>query len=269
MPIVEVIIPATRPSVDDLIASLHFQTIQADSITVVSNEITPLEGVKLIRFWSDLHPIGRGDAGLRRNIGADDTDADIILFLDDDLVAPVGLIKAMLPIVERDGFCWGHHRYIDFSQIPAGAMIHMEPERGRSREAYVNDWHGWQSSYAGLLGIRRDLFWEVGGFDLGFLGYHGSEDQHLGRRLSKGSNRTFVHEPPFAWHPEEDLYHSEPVTNVEGSHQLRTVTVNGQSFATCETCPYRRPSDPGALVLSDQVAIPYSRSDFRIEKEWT
>jgi hypothetical protein len=274
VPSVDVIVPTTRPSIIDLVMSLSLGTLVPDNIWAVGNEQRPhWPSVATVTFDSDTQPIGRGDAGLRRNIGADISDADILVFLDDDLIAPRQMLEKTVEIVGRDGFCWGHHRFLDFTplreQNDLSALLDKPPGEGRSREAYVNDWHGWQSSYAGLLGIRRDLFWKVGGFDLGFLGFHGSEDQHLGRRLSKGSNRTFVHEPPFAWHPEEDLYHSEPVTNVEGSHQLRTVTVNGQVFAICETCPYRRPSDPGALVLSDQVAIPYSRSDFRIEKEWT
>jgi predicted glycosyltransferase involved in capsule biosynthesis len=41
------------------------------------------------------------------------------------------------------------------------------------------------SPYAGNFAIKRDLFWEVGGFDLGYLGHHGSEDQQLGCRLSE------------------------------------------------------------------------------------
>ena len=266
---VHVVIPTTRPSVDDLIRSLGQGSRVPDGIIVVSNEVVPkLPHVGLVRFDSPSQPYGKGDAGLRRNIGADLSDADVLIFIDDDCIAPRSLVETAVDIVEKDGFCWGHHRFIDFEAIWPGDLIDKDPEEGRSREHGVNRWHGWQSSYAGNLAIRRDLFWEVGGFDLAYLGHHGSEDQQFGRRLGKAHGyQTFVHEPPFAWHPEVDVFHSERKTNIMGNHRMVRQTVNGHEFATCESCPCRRPVDVPALTMSDEVVIPYSRSDFTLEKE--
>lgn len=267
---VSVVIPTTRQSVDLLIDGLGDQLLPPDEILVVTNEIKPtVGGVTAIRFWSDRQPFGKGDAGLRRNIGASEATGEFLVFLDDDLLTPPGLIEAGVAIASRDGFCWGHHRYIDFAGFDLDHLRWSSPTIGRSREQGVNRWHGWQSSYAGLLVIRRDLFWEVGGFDLAFLGHHGSEDQQLGRRLSGGSYRTFVHEPPFAWHPEQALYHDVGFrsTNIGLSHRMERITVNGQPFAKCASCPCRYPLDIESLTLSEEVIIPFSRGDFRLTKE--
>lgn len=262
---ISVVIPTTRPTVEALIESLGEQTHKPDEILVVSNEVS-VPGV--VNFWSEEHPIGDGDAGLRRDIGADLAEGDILLFLDDDVIAPRNLVEKAAEIVERDGFCWGHHRYIDFEAHPLEELLDLPPEAGNSREAFVNGWHGWQSSYAGNLAIRRDLFWEVGGFDLAYLGHHGSEDQQLGRRLgAKNGYRTFVHEPPFAWHPTLNHFHSEPKRNMIGTHRMEVKTINGHEFLSCEECPCRRPVDVLGLTMSEQVVIRYSREQFTLKKE--
>ena len=263
---ISVVIPTTRPSVDDLIKSLMWGSLVPDEIIVVSNEVRP-HGATLVGFDSSTQPYGSGDAGLRRNIGADVAGGDIILFQDDDQIAPTDMVAMAVEIVERDGFCWGHHRYIDFEKYSIDDMLTMGPVVGRSRETEPNRWHGWQSSYAGNLTIRRDLFWEVGGFDLGYLGHHGSEDQQFGRRLSGGRFQTYVHEPPFAWHPANDVFHSSPKTNIMGAHRMVRTAINGMDFLACEECPCRKPVDVDSLTMSERVIIPYSRSDFSITKE--
>lgn len=264
---VSVVIPATRPC-GDLLGSLAMGTRVPDEMLVVSNEVTGGDLATTVKFWSEVHPIGRGDAGLRRNVGAAVASGDILLFLDDDLIAPVGLVEAAVDIAERDGFCWGHHRYIDFEPQPWTDLLQAEPEIGRPREHWVNDWHGWQSSYAGLLAIKAQLFWDVGGFDLAYLGHHGSEDQQFGRRLSLRGihpNATFVHEPPFAWHPERNLFHSQIKSNIIDGHPLVRKTVNGFEFLACENgCPCRSPIDIDGITMSDQVVIPFNRDEFSI-----
>lgn len=265
---VSVIIPATRPC-SALVESLGWGTREPDEIIVVSNEVT-VPGVLMVRFDSTIVPYGKGDAALRRDIGADVATGDILIFLDDDLIAPIELVETASDIVSADGFCWGHHRYIDFTEHSIENIIGMAPELGRSREHGVNRWHGWQSSYAGNLSIMRDLFWAAGGFDLAYLGHHGQEDQQFGRRLGKENNyQTFVHEPPFAWHPEYELYHSTRRSNISGDHAMERVTVNGHDFAVCGQCPCRYPLDVDRLTMSDEVVMPYSRADLVIEKEWT
>lgn len=262
---VDVVIPTTRPSVDLLIASLAQGSREPDRIWVVTNEVERRQTATWVNFSSDVQPIGSGDAGLRRNIGADLSDADIVLFLDDDCIAPANLVEEAARIAAEDGFCWGHHRYIDTDRHDLAELLTLPPEEGVSREHGVNRWHGWQSSYAGNLAIERKLFWEVGGFDLAYLGHHGSEDQQLGRRLSE-NGRTFVHEPPFAWHPDRVAWHSTMVTNTPGTHRMTTSMVRSHSFMVCDECPRRTPIDVAALTESETVVIPYSREQFTLKE---
>ena len=265
---VTVVIPTTRPTVDDLISSLEKGSQKPDDIVVVSNEYRPKRHCLLVGFDSAIQPYGWGDAGLRRDIGADVAETDLLLFIDDDCLAPKDLVESAVGIIERDGFCWGHHRYIDFDAHSKTELLSLAPEQGRSRENYVNNWHGWQSSYAGNFGIRRDLFWEVGGFDLAYVGHHGSEDQQLGYRLSKtNDHRTFVHEPPFAWHPTSARAHARPVSNITGAHRMARQTINGFDFAVCEECPSREPLDISGMTTQEKVVVPYSREQFTLTKE--
>jgi hypothetical protein len=259
---VDVIIPTTRQSVDVAIRSLEQQSV--DRIITVSNEITPSSHT-LVRFDSKTVPYGRGDAGLRRDIGADVSQADILVFMDDDCIAPRGMIRDVVAFVKRDGFCWGHHRFVDTTRFSPERLMEMPPELGRPREKFVNDWHGWHSSYAGLLGIQRELFWNVGGFDLAFLGYHGNEDQHLGRRLSNGTNKTFVHEPPFAWHPESTEAGATKSNFCERDHSPELLIQGDDGFLRCMGCPFRRPVDPVIFVMVDGVTLPYDRNDIDLE----
>ena len=268
---VDVVIPAIRPSVSRLADSLRAGSLVPNNIYAVTNELSAEEcgeWVTAVRFKSTTQPIGRGDAGLRRDIGADVSDADVVIFLDDDAIAPKDMVASAVEIVERDGFCWGHYRFIDFDTFTMEELLDLPPENGRSREHGVNQWHGWQSSYGGMLAIKRDLFWEVGGFDLGFLGQHASEDQQLGRRLSKGTFRTWVHEPPFIWHPEREEFQTETKKNTKsGTHKMVVEEINGIKFSVCDDCPMREPLDKDGLLMAERVIIPYSREQFTLKKE--
>ena len=262
---VDVVIPATRPTFESLIESLERGSLRPDKIWIVSNEVQPCPCGTFVGFSSETQPIGTGDSGLRRNIGADLSTADIVMFIDDDCIAPRNMLEEAVRFVEEDDFCWGNHRYIDFRTVQPRDLLTLPPTAGHSREEGVNRWHGWQSSYAGNFAIKRDLFWEVGGFDLGYLGHHGSEDQQLGRRLSE-NGRTFVHEPPFAWHPTRDFHHVTTVTNTSGTHTMRETSVNGHPFLVCDVCPCRKPIDVSALTLSETVVITYSSEQFTLKE---
>lgn len=200
---VEIIVPAARGNLSHrLVESLHRQTRGPDVISLIGNEPDDVEGARVVRYTTD-YLMGPGDVCLRRNIGAFFSDADILIYQDDDQMAPPNMVESAVEIILKDRYVWGHHRYIDFGVDPF-AILDLPPEAGKSRESAANRTHLWMSCYAGMFGVSRDLMLELGGFDMAFQGRLGNEDQQLGRRMLYHlyrSDTVFIHEPPFAWHP--------------------------------------------------------------------
>jgi hypothetical protein len=212
---VEVVIPAARGNLcQKLVDSLFEQTRRPDLITAVGNEADHLAGASILRYRTGEYLMGPGDVCLRRNVGIYASDADIIIFQDDDQMAPPNMVESALTFIESYGYVWGHHRYIDFGDDP-WKIVNLPPEIGKSRESEPNRMHLWYSCYAGMMGATRELLRELQGFDMAFQGRHGGEDQQLGRRMLKyvtGSEAVFIPEPPFSWHP-TDFDHIERPDN--------------------------------------------------------
>lgn len=262
---IDVVIPARRdPS--RLLFSLEHQTHTVDNVWIVSNEIERLrfrpKNVHLVRFSSQELAYGESDVVLRRNLGISLSEADVVVLQDDDQVAPSGMIEACWRKTLDKPFVWGHHRFIDMDAQDVDQLMDFHPNLGREREHPPNAPHGWFSCYAGMAAFRRSFFWEVGGFDMAFLGRHAGEDQNLGRRMMRhvGDKNVFIHEPPFAWHPVMP-YRREylPVTGnvcADGHQTLTRTTINGVEFQLCARCPYRAPA-PEEKLLEDRVVIPF------------
>jgi hypothetical protein len=267
----EVIIPATRnPS--RLIQSLAYGSVRPDLVTVVSNEFHPksVDGlpVRTLRFTSEEYCYGESDVVLRRNIGIWEAEGDLLLFQDDDQIAPVGMVEAVLARLEVDDFVFGHHRFIDFTGWKLEALMEAPPEAGAEREHPPNHEHLWQSCYAGMFGIRTELIRRHQGFDMMFLGRHAGEDQNLGRRLllERATTHVFIWEPPFAWHPIKSSSRRPTATNSCGDHRLDFTTTNGVLFQTCSRCPYYEVAEPKAL-FGNSVVLPYDPALVSITKE--
>jgi len=245
---IDVIVPATRPGlIDRLLYSLSRNTVRPDVVTVVSNEVgagiaTYGLKVRIVGFSSTAYPFGIRDVALRRNVGIFASSCSHVLTFDDDQVAPADLIAWSRKLLDQRPYFWGHHRFIDFGRYSVDELLELEPEKGRSREMPPNAYHFWMSCYGGLSGARRDLLETLGGYDLAFLGRHAGEDQDLGKRMARlvdDSDKVFIHEPPFAWHPEEKNPWSPPArTNLCESHDLVEVGFNGSRGQQCRKCPY-------------------------------
>lgn len=272
--IAEVVIPSIRNAgLSRLLYSLGQQTRKPDLVTIVSNEVSGISrhglSVRILRFDSDEYPYGKLDVALRRNVGIWESKADVIIFQDDDQLAPPNMVEKTMEKIELEPFVWGHHRFIDFD-TDTDEILRMGPEAGRTREHPPNAFHQFHSCYAGMMAARRDLLLELQGFDLLFLGRHGSEDQSLGQRMLQhfGMERVFIHEPPFAWHPlGSPRSHVEAKTNLCAEHQMEYVTTNGVLFQTCSRCPYRACVDKSEVYFSGAVVLPYDHSLVRVKKE--
>ena len=152
------------------------------------------------------------------------------------------LVETSLELLGRHRYFWGHHRYISFSRYRVDDLLALPPARGRTREHPANAWHGWMSCYGGLFGAAKTVVQEVGGFDMIFSVRQAGEDQNLGRRLAlglDGRDRVFIYEPPFAWHPEENLPWAPALyTNLcAQEHQLSHRDLNGLTLEECSRCP--------------------------------
>ena len=258
---IDFIVPVRRLQlVERLLWSLSRNSRLPDSVSLVSNELKreslPTFGlsVRLVRFSSDEYPFGELDVALRRNVGIWASTATHIVTFDDDQLSPPNLVSSIEAVFGERPFFWGHHRFIDFGAYPFEQMLAFPPKAGRAREAPANAWHSWHSAYAGLFGARRDLLLDIGGFDLMFSGRHGGEDQNLGKRLAlkyDHSEAVFVHEPPFAWHPELSAKWSETTISNQcfGGHDLQPGRFGNVAVQRCRNCPFYR-------VLDEEFARP-------------
>lgn len=230
-----------------------------------------LMDVRILSFDSETYPYGENDVVLRRNIGIWESEADVIVFQDDDQIAPANMLSSIEGrFLEGNPLIFGHHRYIDFREHSVDELLVSDPSIGREREKPPNSFHLFYSCYAGMFAAKRSLLLEIGGFDMMFLGRHGNEDQSLGRRLMTrfGMQRVFIHEPPFAWHPTEPNHTwARRRNNLCGEHQLEQVTTNGVLFTICQRCPYSVFADKTEVLFSGAVVLPYDHSLVQVQKE--
>ncbi len=274
---IDVVIPAVRVnSIPPLLYSFSRNRVRPDLITIVSNEVpsdinTLGLKVRILRFTSRDYPIGACDVALRRDIGVWKSPCSHIVTFDDDQLAPSTLIESSRDLLTRQRFFWGHYRFLDFSRYTIEEIADLPPSRGRPRETPPNAWHLWRSAYGGLFGAEKMLVQQIGGFDLIFCGRHAGEDQHLGRRLARFAGqgeRIFVHEPPFAWHPEAKVpWPPVKYSNLcSGSHDFENQGGSGMSIRKCRGCPFFEP--PAGDLSHDDVAILFdgSKVDVLVEE---
>jgi hypothetical protein len=260
---IEVIIP----SVGDptwLLWSLTQQSRPPDQITVVSNEFRPLlrafEGyesrIRALRFDSEDYPYGNRDVVLRRNIGIWESDADAIIFQDDDQISPRHMVRDFEALLENEPWVWGHHRFVNFDDHDQVELLDADPSIGRSRETEPNRFHSYQSGYAGCFGVHRLGIVAAGGFDMLFLGRHANEDQNLAKRMCGPMIK--IWEPPFAWHPLHSPHRAQGPTNTcTGEHDWEPDVFNGVVFSRCSRCPLWKFSDRKEQLFRDEVVVPY------------
>jgi hypothetical protein len=271
----DVVVPVLRTkTIGRLLQSLSLGVSQPDVVTLVSNEValdTETFGlpVRVIRFSSDTVPIGQADVALRRNIGIWASRASHVVTLDDDLVAAASLVASSRDLLRMYPYFWGHYRYISFMDNRVEDLVALSPDGGRPREFPPNSWHLWMSCYGGLFGAAADLVREIGGFDLIFSCRHASEDQQLGKRLARcihGTDRVYIHEPPFAWHPmESEPWESAAYRNVcQTDHQTFNDVVGAVSIQRCALCPWISITDESRL-FDDTVHWAYNPDQVEVD----
>jgi len=121
-------------------------------------------------------------AAATRNLGAAHARASVLLFLDDDIAAHPGLVRAHMEAQHENGVVLGYSKPV----LPAQASWHQRGahrwwedtfrEIGRPGHRFT-----YRDFFSGNMSMPAALFRQVGGFDVSFTGR--LEDYELGLRL--------------------------------------------------------------------------------------
>jgi len=217
--------------IDITLAALSQQSYPAELLEVVVGDdgsepplgSLPRPGsmaVRVIRQQRDGFGLARA-----RNLGAKNADGDILVFLDCDMVPERNHIEAHARWHHQIDYSavFGLRKHVSFDGIePSNVSAAVGADRlsdlfsGRAvtdvawvrRHLDRTNWlkldtpDPWRVTSGGNLSLRRDLFWEVGGYDESFRQW-GNEDNEFGYRLY-ANGAVIVPEPiALAWHQGE------------------------------------------------------------------
>ncbi len=140
----------------------------------------------LLRVVSPPHNVGRAKA---RNLGAQAATGNYILFMDDDIVAPAGLVKAHLDLLESRpgngtiGYAVTAPEVVDaphFSYLDSRGVAKLSEAMAPGRFFVTQN-----------AAISREAFLSIGGFDEDFSSY-GFEDMEVAFRLEDNAGIQFL-----------------------------------------------------------------------------
>ena len=228
-PTVTVVVPYYRAQaeLDLVLAGLAGQTHPASRLQVVVADDGSPEPPRVPAGVTVVRQEDRGfRAAAARNLGARAADGDVLLFLDGDTVPEPGYVAelAALPALLPDALVTGRRRHADlagwtperlhawFAGGPAPEEL-TEPAWLRQAGSLLDaDDRSYRFVISAVMGVGRELFTEVGGFDETFGGY-GGEDWELAHRLVTAGAVLAHRERAVAWHdgPDWGLRGDDPV----------------------------------------------------------
>ena len=170
---------------------------------VVDQTPEPCFGERLPESVRYLHrPLPKGLTGWRKswafNLGARAASGNILVFHDGDIICPTGYSKALLTSIDGYEAASIQRFLFNLNQTDTERIFQtqqwptcLQPERVRQ------NWEG------GTIAVRRETFFELGGYDEAFVGW-GGEDNEFFNRCSGVKHLTygcvpFVH----LWHPSQ------------------------------------------------------------------
>lgn len=170
----------------------------------LDEELLPYRGCENLRICQAVRK--RGNRSYNRNIGAQQSEKDILLFLDGDMVPVPGMVEAFRNAHDNEDYAAfigcahgmrfgeehlrfhiGHGNYRDMVQTEEG-LEHL------AQDPCLEDWrtqpfhrpelepYYWIYYYTCICSAQRTAFQKIGGFDEALVTW-GSEDIDLGYRL--------------------------------------------------------------------------------------
>lgn len=193
------------------------QDISVECIVVDQSE-SPSFAERLPGAVRYLHrPRPDGLAGWRKswafNQGARESSGDLLVFHDGDIVCPEGYGKALADSMGEFGAASIQRFLFNLSEADTKEFFRtgiwpafLQPDRVRQ------NWEG------GTIAVRRDAFFELGGYDEAFVGWGGEDNEFFNRCSAVGHLQfgfmPFVH----LWHPAQTDKHTTDNLNI--SHVL-------------------------------------------------
>jgi peptidoglycan/xylan/chitin deacetylase (PgdA/CDA1 family)/glycosyltransferase involved in cell wall biosynthesis len=163
------------------------------------------DALRALRLPVALQVLEQENAGAAaaRNAGALRATGDVVLFLDDDMVADRDLLlkHAQSHLQGADAVLGHIPLHPDSIASRAGASVGKWAEERRARLVAPGSKLQIGDLLSGQISVRRDLFLRLGGFDQTFTrdGGFGNEDLDFGCRLLSGGSKVVFNPDAISW----------------------------------------------------------------------
>lgn len=160
------------------------------------------------------------------NRAVQESDGDILIIADLDVIFMQKAVEEAVERVRENALAWGFafRNYYMLTETFSELVREQDPELPVAlMDGTYGPWHHEVNS--GLLVISREGFYEVGGFDEGFVGW-GSEDNAFLRLAEHRWGPHFRIEDAYAlhlWHPSNDVFD----TSIRNHDRYIDLYVNG------------------------------------------
>jgi GT2 family glycosyltransferase len=220
---VSIVIPTfRRPAIlAETLRSVLRQDYPPDRYEVIvvddgSGDATAAEVASLQAEYANLRFEGQPNQGVAaaRNRGARVARGEVLIFLDDDMLVPPTLIRQHLAVLEEFGSCLvnGHWEFAPrlaevLKQTPFGRFrmgVELWVKQGLPKRPLRGSCVEPEAVTACNLGVRREDFWQIGGFDEQFP-FAGCEDVEFSLRASESGYRFVYNYDLRFWHNDHVL----------------------------------------------------------------
>lgn len=223
---------------------------------VVDQSAIPAIGDHLPRAVRHFHrPRPEGFAGWRKswafNQGAREAAGQILVFHDGDILCPDRYARSIIDQIRDHGAASIQRFLFNLSESDTRTVFEtgnwpakFQPERIRQ------NWEG------GTIAVRREAFFELGGYDEAFVGWGGEDNEFFDRCRAVNHVRfgfvPFVH----LWHPAQTDKHTASNGNITHALDARIAIPAEQRMAELRQRNFGNPLTPDPLVGYREASCP-------------